>query len=114
MILINCEIATVPPSVNHYWVASGKKRYLSAKAKTFHQIISLVIPKRRSTARLKAEITFHFPDRRCRDIDNYLKATLDSLIKCGLAVDDEQFDELIVKRGSVIKGGLIKLKVSEI
>ncbi|MFW6557568.1 hypothetical protein [Acinetobacter baumannii] len=38
----------------------------------------------------------------------------DGLVKCGLCVDDEQFDELLVKRGNVIKGGLIKLKVSEV
>lgn len=65
--IFECEIATVPPSVNHYWLSNGKKRYLS-----------------------------------------------DSLVKCGLCIDDEQFDELIVKRGNVIKGGLIKLKVCTI
>jgi crossover junction endodeoxyribonuclease RusA len=112
--LLNCEIAMVPPSVNHYWVAAGKKRYLSAKAKQFHQVVRLLVKPHRSTARLRAEITFHFPDRRCRDIDNYLKATLDSLVKCGLAVDDEQFDELIVRRGAVVKGGLVKILVEEL
>ena len=59
-------------------------------------------------------MTFHFPNQQTRDIDNYLKATIDSLVKCGLCVDDEQFDELIVKRGEVVKGGLIKLKVMEL
>ncbi|MFW2152828.1 RusA family crossover junction endodeoxyribonuclease [Acinetobacter gyllenbergii] len=110
-VIFNCEIATVPPSVNHYWVAAGKKRFLSNKAKAFHRIVKQLVPAHKTIERLKLEVTFHFPDRRCRDIDNYLKATIDSLVKCGLCVDDEQFDELIVKRGNVIKGGLIKLKV---
>ena len=112
--ILNCEIATVPPSVNHYWVASGKKRYLSDKAKIFHALVRVLVPAKQSTSRLKLDVTFHFPNYQTRDIDNYLKATIDSLVKCGLCVDDEQFDELIVKRGEVVKGGLIKLKVMEL
>lgn len=112
--ILDCEIATVPPSVNHYWVATGKRRFLSEQAKVFHRIVKQLVPAHKTLKRLKLEVTFHFPDRRCRDIDNYLKATIDSLVKCGLCVDDEQFDELIVKRGNVIKGGLIKLTVSEV
>ncbi len=113
-VIFSCEIATIPPSVNHYWLSSGKKRYLSDRAKAFHRIVKHIVPSHKTIARLKLEVTFHFPDRRTRDIDNYLKATIDSLVKCGLCVDDEQFDELIVKRGNVIKGGLIKLKVCTI
>lgn len=109
--ILDCEIATVPPSVNHYWVAAGKRRFLSDRAKAFHRVVRQLVPAHKTIERLKLEVTFHFPDRRCRDIDNYLKATIDSLVKCGLCVDDEQFDELIVKRGNIIKGGLIKLKV---
>ena len=114
MSLLNCEIAMIPPSVNHYWVAAGKRRYLSQRAKNFQKIVSLFVKPLKSTARLKAEITFHFPDRCTRDIDNHLKAVLDSLVKCGLCEDDEQFDELLVKRGNVVKGGLVKIKVVEV
>lgn len=112
--LLCCEIATCPPSVNHYWEASGKARYLSKRAKDFIKLVSIFVKPHRSTARLKLDVTFHFPDRRTRDIDNHLKAVLDALVKSGLCVDDEQFDELIVKRGNVVKGGLVKLTVSEV
>lgn len=112
--ILNCEIATTPPSVNHYWVASGKKRYLSDKAQEFHSIVQMLVPRLESAERLELNVTFHFPDRLRRDIDNYLKATIDSLVKCGLCVDDEQFDVLNVRRGNVVKGGLIKIKVLEI
>ena len=113
-VILDCEIATTAPSVNHYWVASGKRRFLSDKAINFHDLIRVLVPAKKSESRLKLDITFHFPNRQRRDIDNYLKATIDSLVKCGLCVDDEQFDELIVRRGEVVKGGLIKLKVIEI
>lgn len=112
--ILDCEIATIPPSVNHYWVASGKRRYLSDKARDFHDVLSMLVPRIKTTSRLKLDVTFHFPNRLRRDIDNYLKATIDSLVKCGLCLDDEQFDELIVRRGNVVKGGLIKIKVLEI
>ena len=84
--ILDCEIATIPPSVNHYWVASGKRRYLSDKARDFHDVVSMLVPRINTAARLKLDVTFHFPNRLRRDIDNYLKATIDSLVKCGLAV----------------------------
>ena len=112
--ILDCEIATVPPSVNHYWVAAGKRRYLSDRAIAFHEVIKILVPALGSTSRLKLDVTFHFPDRLRRDIDNYLKATIDSLVKCGFCADDEQFDTLIVNRGPVVDGGLIKIKVFEL
>ena len=109
-----CEIATTPPSVNHYWERTPKGMRLSDKARSFHAVVRVLIPALRLTTRLKMEVIFHFPTHQKRDIDNHLKATIDSLVKCGFCEDDEQFDELLVKRGNVIKGGLIKLKVWEI
>lgn len=111
--VLSCEIATTPPSVNHYWERAGKGMRLSDKARQFHAVIRILIPALRLTSRLKMEVTFHFPTHQKRDIDNHLKATIDSLVKCGFCEDDEQFDELLVKRGNVIKGGLIRLKVWE-
>lgn len=113
-IILDCEIAAIPPSVNHYWEKSGRGFKLSNKARDFHDVVSILVPQLNTAARLKLDVTFHFPNRLRRDIDNYLKATIDSLVKCGLCVDDEQFDELIVRRGEVVRGGLIKIKVLEI
>ena len=113
-VILDCEICAVPPSVNHYWEKSGRGFRLSDKARDFHDHLSVLIPRLNTGERLKLDVTFHFPNRLRRDIDNYLKATIDSLVKCGFCIDDEQFDELIVRRGNVIKGGLIRLKVSEI
>lgn len=111
--ILKCEIAMTPPSVNHYWVANGKKRFLSARAKQFIQVVKLLVKPKRSVKRLKLDATLHFPDKRVRDIDNHLKAILDALVKSGLCVDDEQFDEIVVKRGNIVKGGLVELEVWE-
>lgn len=113
-IILSCEIGMIPPSVNHYWVTSGKRRFLSDRARNFHDLVRAIVPARQTSERLKLDVTFHFPNQQCRDIDNYLKATIDSLVKCGLCIDDEQFDVLVVKRGDIVKGGLIRLIVSEL
>ncbi|HFD2166904.1 TPA: RusA family crossover junction endodeoxyribonuclease [Acinetobacter baumannii] len=112
--ILKCEIAMSPPSVNHYWMANGKRRYISARGKAFQSFVALFVKAKFSTSRLKMSVVFHFPDRARRDIDNHLKALLDSLVKAGLCHDDEQFDEIIVKRGNVVKGGLVELEVWEI
>ena len=113
-LILSCEIATTPPSVNHYWERCGKGMRLSDKARYFHAVVIALIPALRLTTRLKLEVIFHFPTHQKRDIDNHLKATIDSLVKCGFCEDDEQFDELIVKRGAVVPGGMISLKVWEL
>lgn len=112
--ILDVEIWMIPPSVNHYWVAKGKKRSLSQKAMDFHNYVRTIVPMLMTDMRLKLEVTFYFPDRKTRDIDNYLKATIDSLVKCQFCLDDEQFDVLHVKRGEMVKGGLIQIKVWEI
>ncbi|WP_410487301.1 RusA family crossover junction endodeoxyribonuclease [Acinetobacter lwoffii] len=113
-VILDFNLPAIPPSVNHYWKKSGRGFKLSDEARDFHDLVSMLVPPTRTAARLKLEVTFHFPNRLRRDIDNYLKATIDSLVKCEFCVDDEQFDELIVRRGNVVKGGLLKIKVMEI
>ena len=113
-VILKCEIPSTPPSVNNYWVGTGRTCKVSDRGRDFHDLVAMTIPQLNTTSRLKLDVTFHFPNKQRRDIDNFLKATIDSLVKCGLCVDDEQFDELSVKRGEVIKGGLIKIIVLEL
>ena len=113
--ILDAEIWMIPPSVNNYWqVTKGKKWMLSQKAQDFHNYVRTIVPSLMTDMRLKMDVTFYFPDLKTRDIDNYLKATIDSLVKCQFCIDDEQFDVLHVKRGEMVKGGLIKIKVWEI
>ncbi|WP_048764704.1 RusA family crossover junction endodeoxyribonuclease [Acinetobacter sp. 243_ASPC] len=114
-LILDTEIWMTPPSVNKYWsVTRGKKWHLSQKAQDFHNYVRSVVPSLNTDMRLKMDVTFYFPDRKTRDIDNYLKATIDSLVKCQFCLDDEQFDVLIARRGEYVKGGLVKIVVWEI
>lgn len=114
MVILDKEIPLFPPSVNTYWRANGKTRFITPKGVKFTKDMGYFVPYIMSDKRLKLDVVFHYPTKRKYDIDNFLKSLLDSLVKNGLCLDDEQFDELHVKRGEVVKGGLIKIKVSEL
>ena len=106
-----------PPSVNHYTKASRYGgRYLSKEALAFkketHRRIAPFAPQEPSKNRLVVKVIFGFKDDRRRDLDNYLKVTLDSLQGIVFA-DDSQIDVLLVKRGNKVAGGQVMVKIWE-
>lgn len=110
-----------PPSVNHYWQTSGKRRFLSPAAKTFRELVWLIASSEREanaviwpTARLKISIEAFPPDKRKRDLDNLLKGVLDALGHARVFADDSQFDVIeIVRRHSTVGGALVVV-ISEV
>lgn len=113
-VILDAEIPLSPPSVNTYWRANGRRRFITPKGVKFKQDMALYVPYVMSDKRLKLDVTLCYPDKRVRDLDNSLKSLCDSLVGNGLCLDDEQFDELHIKRGEVVKGGLIKIRVTEL
>lgn len=106
-----------PPSVNHYTRASRHGgRYLSKEALAFkqetHRRVAPFAPQSPSENRLVVKVVFGFKDARKRDLDNYLKVTLDSLQNIIFA-DDSQIDVLLVKRGAKVAGGQVMIKIWE-
>ena len=108
----------MPPSVNGYWLVKPKGKYLSAKARKFRsEVIAYVASLgriRTHTGRIKAHITICGRDKRKFDIDNYQKAVWDALTHAKVIADDELIDELIIKRGEVIKGGRVDVELYEL
>jgi len=122
MLLLNTELP-YPPSVNHYWKTgrifkNGRSivtRFKSPKANKFISDVKAIIGTvTTSSYRLGIEILVYPPDDRCRDIDNILKGVLDSLVSCGLMLDDEQIDDLRVIRCDKVKGGKINVRLWEL
>lgn len=62
---------------------------------------------------LKVEIEAFRPDKRRRDLDNLLKATLDGLAHAGVYEDDSQIVDLHIYWAKDI-GGMLKIKIEEI
>lgn len=109
-----------PPSVNHYWrtprtgplagrtmVSEHGRLYRAAVAEQ----VMLQGAARLMAGRLSVEVEVIEPDRRARDIDNLLKATLDSLTHAGVWMDDQQIDDLRIWRRPGVIGGMVKVRV---
>lgn len=111
-----------PPSINTYWrhISKGKlagRVLISEKGRQYRAEVLYTIGLARKLVqrlegRLAVEIIAHAPDRRQRDLDNLPKAILDALTHAGVWHDDSQIDLLIVRRGEVVSGGEIVLRIS--
>ncbi len=116
----------MPPSVNHYWgksVKSGGGRkyvhvYLTSKAKQFRASVIAYVASlngiRTHQGRIKAVVTLHGATKRNFDVDNFMKGIGDALTHARVYRDDSQIDELVVKRGEIIKGGQVDVELYEI
>jgi crossover junction endodeoxyribonuclease RusA len=104
-----------PPTVNTYWrytpVGRSCRVFLSAKGRDYKkQIAGLLYGLKPSHGRIQMEVEVNPPDRRKRDLDNILKALLDSMQGI-LYMDDEQIDCLIISRRGVVPSGKITISV---
>lgn len=92
-----------PPTANTYWRHVGLKTLISKNGRSYRKTVHGYVMENRFPAfgknRLKVEIIAYPPDRRRRDLDNLLKATLDSLQHAGVYSDDSQIDDIRIKRG---------------
>jgi crossover junction endodeoxyribonuclease RusA len=65
------------------------------------------------SARLYLEVVLWPKDKRKYDIDNRIKALLDSLQDAGVFDDDEQIDQINVYRGlAIVQGGNVRVFIS--
>lgn len=116
----------MPPSVNHYWgksVKSGGGRkyvhvYLTARGKEFRAAVVGYVASlnsiRTHQGRIKAVVTLHGATKRNYDVDNFMKGIGDALTHARVYRDDSQIDELVVKRGEIIKGGQVDVELYEL
>ena len=109
-----------PPSENRYrrTIRMGNqcRPIISREGRAYRKAVQSVVLATSEPwpllGRLAVEITACPPDRRRRDLDNVLKATLDALEHAGVYEDDYQIDDLHIMRGCVVKGGelLVQLR----
>ena len=96
-----------PPSVNHYWCRGRNGQYLSKRAKKFHADVKATVEEMRRLELIEAKplvglltviVDVFPPDHRKRDLDNALKAILDSLQKANVYKDDNQIQSITITR----------------
>ena len=116
-------ILPFPPSVNTYWRAvprgRGVANILSKKARAYQgaakAAIGFVHPQWRFTGPVAVEVTLHRPDRRRRDLDNYLKPLFDAITHAGAWEDDSQIVQMVIKwADKPVSGGKAVVVITEV
>lgn len=115
-----------PPSINAYYIQSraharGKPspKIHSGAARTYHKKLEIAIHEQIPeitleplSDKLRLVSVLHPPDRRIRDIDNYVKPMLDSLTMSNVWEDDKLVDQHENYRGIVTKFGMVRLAIT--
>lgn len=104
-----------PPSVNHYWRNVRGRVLISSEGRRYRETVTGLLHKHREgplfKERLSVSIVANQPDNRRRDLDNVLKALLDSIGHAGVYKDDSQIDRLSIRRGETGKPGNVIVSI---
>ncbi|MFN3151804.1 RusA family crossover junction endodeoxyribonuclease [Bremerella sp.] len=106
-----------PPSVNHYWRRVGPRTLISRGGRLFRKQVCAIVARhdvQPLAGPLEVQVKLYPPDRRRRDIDNTLKAVLDSLQHGGAYEDDNQIVRLGIEKCERTPGGRAVVRISEI
>lgn len=109
-----------PPSANRYWRTVRNHPVVSAEAKRYREDVRQLIEETGAMAqgfgksRVAMRVTFHAPDARRRDLDNYIKQPLDAMTLAGVFDDDSQVDDLRITRGPVEAPGRVEVVIEPV
>lgn len=107
-----------PPTVNTYYKMTRMgQRYLDKKVRVFRdqvcEAISEQCPDLHLDTPLFMEVYLFPPDKRKRDVDNYMKGLLDAITQAGVWEDDSLIDQLHIYRGVKKEGGAVRIEISD-
>lgn len=109
-----------PPSVNTYYRNVNGRTLMSARGRQYKSAVWLAVQQqghlhKRMAGRIAVDVLAYAPDKRMRDIDNLAKGLLDAIAGAGVFMNDEQIDDLRVRRGPCMgKPGWVVVTITEI
>lgn len=100
---------------NHMWKHSGRKHYLTEKAKQYYWHVAQAIRAQNAVWKLEgsiqAEVAIYPPDKRRRDSDNIWKVVGDALTKAGVWVDDSLVHDLRLVKHPVDSNPRVEIRI---
>jgi crossover junction endodeoxyribonuclease RusA len=103
-----------PPSINNYYAPVSGRMILKKPGRAYKKLVQQIVllnPQPRLVGKLAIDLVLCEPDKRRRDIDNVLKAVLDSLTSSGAYTDDSQIRKLFVEFGEAVKLGVVHVSL---
>lgn len=108
----------LPPTINTYYgMRPHGGRFVKPAGLAFRlEVAEIVAAAGHKTleGRISLFAAIYPADRRKQDLDNRAKSLQDALTHAGVWLDDEQIDELHLVRREVIKGGMVKVVISQV
>jgi crossover junction endodeoxyribonuclease RusA len=103
-----------PPSANTIWRHVKGRVLLSEKGRLYRRAVAMSVlgqvgPSKSIAGPVSVAIGVVPPDRRRRDIDNVLKATLDALTHAKVWEDDSQVKRIQIEMQSPAPGGSLSV-----
>lgn len=92
-------------------------RYLTQDGDEYHKFVKDKLLELRAWHHSRARIGYRLlvcPAREGNDISNRIKVLEDALKVGGLYVDDVQIDEVWVRRGPIVKDGIVRISLWEV
>lgn len=92
-------------------------RYLTQDGDEYHKLVRDTLLELRAWHHSTARIGYRLlvcPAREGNDISNRIKVLEDALKTGGLYIDDVQIDEVWVRRGPIVKGGIVRISLWEV
>lgn len=110
-------VTPFPPSINHYYGnGRGGRKFIKPAGVEYRAAVMAYVDRHKLKApegRLAVGIQIYPPNKIRRDIDNSCKAALDALTHAGVYQDDCLIDYLCLTRMPVVKGGMLRIFVSQ-
>tara|TARA_R110000803_G_C11938881_1_gene316313 strand:+ start:713 stop:1063 length:351 start_codon:yes stop_codon:yes gene_type:complete len=106
----------MPPSINGYRACVRNRLITSKRGRDYLIAVQTAMDELKLSNEMiekpvMIHLTIHPRTRAKFDVSNYLKAYEDALVKCGFLEDDHWIEYSGIKKGEVIKGGLLKLRI---
>lgn len=107
-----------PPTVNTYYKKSRYGTRISLKGQKYRAAVLSDVEEQFGNTptldgKLLVEVVLYPPDKRIRDLDNYMKALLDALTESGVWEDDSLVDQLHIYRGERVYDGATSVYIHD-
>jgi crossover junction endodeoxyribonuclease RusA len=107
-----------PPSINSFYSKTKNGVFISKVGREYQTCgIGLIREQLPAfeilEAKLRMVVVLYPPDKRIRDLDNYMKPLLDTITKADVWQDDSLVEQLCIYRGEIVKPGSVFVRICE-